>query len=98
MEPTYFAQYRGFDFQCSPLRIGDGAFACRLVIFDTTDELGLEIPVDVPVPPQDTAIAAAHIAFAYGRRWVDNGFKLADLPEGTQPRLVDEKPPMLPLG
>jgi hypothetical protein len=95
MEPTYFAQYRGFEFQCSPERIGDHAFAPRLVIFDATDSVALEIPVHVPTPPYESPTAAAHHAFAFGRRWVDGGYKLADLPEGTEPRVVDQTPPMM---
>ena len=95
MEPTYFAQYRGFEFQCSPERLGERAFAPRLVIFDATDSVALEIPVQVPTPPHESPTAAAHHAFAFGRHWVDGGYKLADLPEGTQPRVIGEVPPML---
>ena len=50
MEPTYFAQYRGFEFQCSPERLGDHAFAPRLVIYDASEALTLEIPLGVPTP------------------------------------------------
>ena len=95
MEPTYFAQYRGFEFQCSPERLGEKAFAPRLVIFDSTDSVALEIPVHVPTPPFETPRAAAHQAFAFGRRWVYGGYKLSDLPEGTEPRLIDQTPPMI---
>jgi hypothetical protein len=94
MEPTYFAQYRGFEFRCSPERIGDHAFAPRLVIFDATDSIALEIPVHIPTPPYESATAAAHQAFAFGRRWVDGGYRLDDLPEGTEPRVVDDEAPL----
>ena len=95
MEPTYFAQYRGFEFQCSPERIGERAFAPRLVIFDATDSVALEIPVQIPTPPFEDPTAAAHLAFAFGRRWVDGGYQLSDLPEGTEPRVVEWQPQML---
>src|SRR4051812_38799904 len=95
MEPTYFAQYRGFEFQCSPERIGDNAFAPRLVIFDATDSVALEIPVHVPTPPYADPTAAAHYAFAFGRRGVDGGYKLADLPEAPEPRVIDQTPPLM---
>lgn len=77
MEPTYFAQYRGFEFQCSPERISANAFAPRLVIYDTSESVTLEIPLGVPGRMFADATAAAHQAFAYGRRWVDSGFDLA---------------------
>lgn len=73
MEPTYFAQYRGFEFQCSPERLGDNAFAPRLVIHDASEALTLEIPLGVPTPPFSNPTVAAHQAFAHGRRWVDGG-------------------------
>jgi len=95
MEPTYFAQYRGFEFRCSPERVGEHAFAPRLVIFDSTDSVALEIPVRVPTAPYEDPTAAARHAFAFGRRWVDSGYKLADLPEGTEPRVIDHTPPLL---
>lgn len=77
MEPTYFAQYRGFEFQCSPERLGDNAFAPRLVIYDASEAVTLEIPLDVPTPPFTNPTVAAHQAFAHGRRWVDGGFDAA---------------------
>lgn len=77
MEPTYFAQYRGFEFQCSPERIGENAFAPRLVIHDTSESVSLEIPLTVPTPPFTNPTIAAHQAFAHGRRWVDSGFDSA---------------------
>ncbi|MEP7297254.1 MAG: hypothetical protein ABI702_13790, partial [Burkholderiales bacterium] len=64
-------------------------------IFDGTDSMALEIPVQLPSPPHESAIAAAHHAFAFGRHWVDGGYKLADLPEGTEPRVIDARPPVL---
>jgi hypothetical protein len=73
LEPTYFAQYRGFEFQCSPERLGDNAFAPRLVIHDASEALTLEIPLGVPTPPFSNPTVAAHQAFAHGRRWVDGG-------------------------
>jgi hypothetical protein len=77
MDPTYFAQYRGFEFRCSPLRVGARAFAPRLVICDTSQSLSLEIPVGVPDTPFDDPTAAAHQAFARGRSWVDDGYESA---------------------
>lgn len=77
MEPTYFAQYRGFEFQCSPERLGTNAFAPRLVIYDTNEAVTLEIPLGVPTPPFSDPTVAAHQAFAQGRRWVDGGFDAA---------------------
>jgi hypothetical protein len=74
MEPTYFAQYLGFNFQCSPQRIGARSFAPRLVIFDSSQTVSLEIPLSVPVEPFTDPTAAAHEAFAHGRHWVDSGF------------------------
>jgi hypothetical protein len=96
MEPTYFAQYRGFEFQCSPERLGERAFAPRLVILDATESLALEIPIRVPTPPFEDPTAAAHLAFAFGRRWVDGGYNLADLPDGEEPRVVEYAPLLLP--
>lgn len=77
MEPTYFAQYRGFEFQCSPERIGENAFAPRLVIHDAGESISLEIALTVPTPPFSNPTVAAHQAFAHGRRWVDSGFDAA---------------------
>lgn len=86
MEPTYFAQYRGFEFQCSPERIGTNAFAPRLVVHDAREALTLEIPLGVPAAPFTCPTAAAHQAFAYGRRWVDGGFDLSHVqaPRATE--------------
>jgi hypothetical protein len=77
MEPTYFAQYLGFNFQCSPLRVGAHAFAPRLVIFDSSQSVSLEIPVTGPAQSFDNPTSAAHEAFAHGRQWVDSGFESA---------------------
>ncbi|MDP9043947.1 MAG: hypothetical protein M3O01_03995 [Pseudomonadota bacterium] len=90
MEPTYFAQYRGFEFQCSPERLGVNAFAPRLVIHDVTDSLTLEIPVQAPSLPVSDPTTAAHLAFAQGRRWVDGGYTAAvDQAAGRGPRLLE---------
>ena len=93
MEPTYFAQYRGFEFQCSPERLGAGAFAPRLVIYDIYESLSLEIPIGVPTPPFENPTAAAHQAFAHGRRWVDSGFGAADISGGLQTALLEQTTP-----
>ncbi len=90
MEPTYFAQYRGFEFQCSPERIGDGAFAPKLVIFDSVESITVEIPLSVPSPLFTDPTVAAHLAFAHGRRWVDGGFDAADAQAaGLGPQLLE---------
>ena len=68
MEPTYFAQYRGFEFQCSPERIGDHAFAPRLVIYDASEAVSVEIALGAPSSPITNPTVAAHQAFAQGRR------------------------------
>lgn len=77
MEPTYFAQYRGFEFHCSPERLGANAFAPRLVIHDVSESTTLEIPLGVPTPPFSDPTVAAHQAFAQGRLWVDTGYDAA---------------------
>ena len=90
MEPTFFAQYRGFEFHCSPERIGESAFAPRLVIHDSSDSTTLEIPPEVPPPPYPNPTAAAHRAFAQGRRWVDGGIEAArGAAAGFGPRLLE---------
>ena len=93
MEPTYFAQYRGFEFQCAPERIGANAFAPRLVIYDASDALAMEIPMSVPTPPFTDPTEAAHQAFAHGRRWVDNSFEAAAAE--ANPLLIEGSPPLL---
>ena len=96
MEPTYFAQYRGFEFQCSPERLGAGVFAPRLVIYDSYESLSLEIPLGVPTPTFQDPTAAAHQAFAHGRRWVDNGFDAANAATASDaPPLLPGAPPLL---
>jgi hypothetical protein len=96
MEPTYFAQYRGFEFHCSPERLGRNTFAPRLVIYDASESVMLEIPLEVPTPPFDDPTAAAHQAFAHGRRWVDGGYTVADLPASNGQALLGHEPPTLP--
>lgn len=90
MEPTYFAQYRGFEFQCSPERIGESAFAPRLVIYDSVESVTVEIPLSVPSPPFTDPTVAAHLAFAQGRRWVDGGYDAAEAAaSGRGPQLLE---------
>ena len=95
MEPTYIAQYRGFEFQCSPERLGDHAYAPRLVIVDTYESLTLEIPIGMPTLPFETPTAAAHQAFAHGRHWVDSGFSSAEPGPDKVPTLL-QIVPLLP--
>lgn len=95
MEPTYFAQYRGFEFQCSPQRLGANAFAPRLVVYDAREALTLEIPLGVPTPPCTDPTAAAHQAFAHGRRWVDSGFDLSHVHAPSPNTLTDDAMPRL---
>ena len=90
MEPTYFAQYRGFEFQCSPERLGDRAFAPRLVIYDAGEAVTVEIPLSVPTPALSNPTVAAHLAFAHGRRWVDGGYDAAEAAAaGHGPQLLE---------
>ena len=90
MEPTYFAQYRGYEFQCSPERLGANAFAPRLIIHDVVESMTMEIPLEVPLVPLSDPTTAAHLAFAQGRRWVDGGFQVAhDAAAGQGPRLIE---------
>ncbi|MES2098921.1 MAG: hypothetical protein V4569_03820 [Pseudomonadota bacterium] len=90
MEPTYFAQYRGFEFQCSPERIGESAFAPRLVIYDSVESVTVEIPLSVPSSPFTDPTVAAHLAFAQGRRWVDGGYDAAEAAAaGRGPQLLE---------
>lgn len=72
MEPTFFAQYHGFEFHCSPERLGERQFVPRLVIHDANEATSIEVPIEVST--YSDATVAAHRAFAYGRRWVDGGF------------------------
>jgi len=90
MEPTYFAQYRGFEFQCSPERLGANAYAPRLVIHDSSESMTIEIPLNVPTPPFSDPTTAAHQAFAQGRRWVDGGYDAAvAAAAGKGPQLLE---------
>jgi hypothetical protein len=96
MEPTYFAQYRGFEFQCSPARLGAFAFAPRLVIQDADHSVTLEIPVLAPRPTFDDPTVAAHQAFAHGRRWVDGSLAdVATIDEPVDPQLPHQASPLL---
>ncbi|MBC8056211.1 MAG: hypothetical protein H7Y61_06495 [Rhizobiales bacterium] len=90
MEPTYFAQYRGYEFQCSPERLGDQAFAPRLVIYDSAESVTVEVPLGVPTTPFTNPTVAAHQAFALGRRWVDGGYDAAAAAAaGNGPQLLE---------
>lgn len=90
MEPTYFAQYRGYEFQCSPERVGDRGFAPRLVIHDSAEAWTVEIPLDAPIPPFTNPTVAAHRAFALGRRWVDGGYAAAEMAASARgPQLLN---------
>lgn len=75
MEPTFFAQYKGFEFHCSPIRLSDGGFIPRLLVSADCGAAGdVDIPVPVQGPPFTNATEAAHRSFWQGRRWVDTGF------------------------
>lgn len=90
MEPTYFAQYRGFEFQCSPERLGDRAFHPRLVIYDADEAVTVEVPLSAPTTPFSNPTVAAHLAFAHGRRWVDGGYDAAEMAAaGRGPQLLE---------
>lgn len=90
MEPTFFAQYRGYEFQCSPERLGDNAFAPRLIIHDASESLTMEIPLEMPSVPFSNPTLAAHQAFAQGRRWVDGGYDAAHAAAaGRGPQLLE---------
>ena len=73
MEPTYFAQYKGFEFHCSPVRLSGGGFIPRLLVSADCGAGDLDIPVPVQGPPFSNATEAAHRSFWQGRRWVDTG-------------------------
>jgi hypothetical protein len=73
MEPTFFAQYKGFDFHCSPVRLCGGGFIPRLLVSADYGASEIDIPVPVDGPPFVNATAAAHRSFWQGRRWVDAG-------------------------
>ena len=73
MEPTFFAQYKGFDFYCSPVRLLGGGFIPRLLVSADYGVSEVDIPVPVQGPPFINATEAAHRSFWQGRRWVDTG-------------------------
>ena len=73
MEPTFFAQYKGFEFHCSPTRLHGGGFIPRLLISADYGASEVDIPVPVQGPPYVDATEAAHRSFWQGRRWVDAG-------------------------
>ncbi len=73
MDLTVFAQYQGFEFHCSPLRMPGGGFIPRLLV--SADFGATQIDLPVPVPPHGMLFvdpaAAAHRSFSQGRQWVD---------------------------
>jgi len=73
MEPTFFAQYKGFEFHCSPVRLNGGGFVPRLLVSADYGASEVAIPVPVQGPPYDDATEAAHRSFWQGRCWVDSG-------------------------
>lgn len=73
MEPTFFAQYKGFEFHCSPMRMSGGGFIPRLLVSADYGASEVDVPVPVQGPPFGNATAAAHRSFWQGRRWVDMG-------------------------
>ena len=74
MDITFFAQYQGFEFHCSPLRMPGGGFIPRLRV--STDFGATRVDLPVPVPPHGMffvdAAAAAHRSFSQARHWVDS--------------------------
>ena len=73
MEPTYFAQYKGFEFHCSPIRLHGGGFVPRLLVSADSGRSEIHVPVPVQGPPFVNPTEAAHRSFWQGRHWVDNG-------------------------
>ena len=73
MEPTFFAQYKGFELHCSPVRLRSGGFIPRLLVSADYGASEIDIPVPVQGPPYLDATEAAHRSFWQGRRWVDSG-------------------------
>ena len=59
MEPTFFAQYKGFEFHCSPTRLLGGGFIPRLLISADYGAHEFDIPVPVQGPPYLDATEAA---------------------------------------
>lgn len=74
MRPTYFAQYLGFEFRCSPRRLGSNEFAPRLIVSNSAESTEIELLTGTSGNRFEDATAAAHQAFAHGRDWVDSGF------------------------
>ena len=85
MEPTFFAQYKGYEFYCSPQRLSGGGFIPRLLVSADFGISEVDIPVPVQGPPFSDATMAAHRSFWQGRRWVDTG-------EGGPPPTVQSLP------
>jgi len=85
MEPTFFAQYKGFEFHCSPERLNGGGFVPRLLVSADYGASEVAIPVPVQGPPYLDATEAAHRSFWQGRRWVDSG---GAPPHATAPSLA----------
>ena len=73
MEPTFFAQYKGFEFYCSPLRLNGGGFVPSLLVSADYGVSEVDVPVPVQGPPFISATDAAQRSFWQGRRWVDHG-------------------------
>ena len=71
MEPTYFAQYKGFAFYCSPRRLIGGGFVPHLLVSAEFGSNEVDIPVPIHGAPFANPTAAAHRSFWQGRRWVD---------------------------
>ena len=75
MDITFFAQYQGFEFHCSPTRMPGGGFIPRLRV--SADCGATQVDIPLPAPPHGLcfadASAAAHRSFSQGRRWVDTG-------------------------
>ena len=52
MDPTFFAQYQGFEFHCSPLRMPGGGFIPQLRVSADFGATRVELPVPAPVLSQ----------------------------------------------
>ena len=96
MDPTFFAQYQGFEFHCSPLRMPGGGFIPQLRVSADFGATRVELPV--PAPPHGSlfvdAAAAAHRSFSQARRWVDSvagdlGETTPALDHGAEPKRND---------
>ena len=66
MEPTFFAQYKGFEFHCSPVRLRGGGFIPRLLVSAHYGASEIDVPVPVQGPPYVDATEAAHRSFWAG--------------------------------